>query len=75
MVNKLSLVAGRQLTAMLGSKIQGTDKSDTWHSNIALRRQLRANQVIGMFIISDLFLILQQYINKYKLFYFFYWLC
>ena len=63
MVNKLSigsstLVAGRPINSYAGSNIQATDKSDTWHSNITLRRQLRTSQMIcnEMFIISYLFL-------------------
>ena len=73
-IGSSALVAGRKLIAMLvtiykkeinsyaGSNIQATDKSDTWHSNITLRRQLRASQGIcnEKFITSDLFLILQQ---------------
>ena len=40
-----SFVAGRQLTARL-VWIYKPWQSDTWHSNITLRRQLRASQMI-----------------------------
>ena len=34
------------INSLAGLNIQAIDKSDTWHSNITLRRQLRASQMI-----------------------------